>query len=638
MFKENTILAQLKTDINKNKKKIKGKIEAPNKRNAFLVDDEGKSYYVSQDHRNRVLDGDTITAFIEKDGKREVAIPQELHDYKFDTVIGYIVKKGNVEFLNFDGRRDAGWYFLADSRKHKLKEGEWIKARLTKHPFHHEGKSAVKLIKKIGMSEDLNLPWKLAIEKNNINTSLPKTTPSVKEYEEILAKEINKRESMTDLVFFTIDAESTRDIDDALNIEKTDNGYVLRVAIADPSSFVKEGSDVDVLAKEKLFSYYLPNQTVSMLPRELSEKYCSLVEGEDRIVLVCTMNLSNSGEVTSFDFKESIIKSNAKLTYNGVTGYLESNDDNYSTKEIREKLDLLKELSEVRKTWRKDNATGFNETSEYSFVVDKNHEVLDIKEIKLSIAHQIVTESMIVANTCVAKFISKNSNAGIFNFHNGFNVLKEEKIKKLLEEQGITDLFNLEEYRKINKLICDKDICGSIEEKLKEYYVRSNFSAQPKTHFGLGFTEYATFTSPIRKYGDIINHRIIKQILSGITINSLVDEDLLERLVVGISKQKFADKEISSRLYARYLLPEIGKEFDVRLIGINSFGINLKVLSNGAFGFIPMKRLREKEIKVNDIGTLLKVNEDKNILLGSTLRVKLKEIEKDSNKLVFEFI
>jgi exoribonuclease-2 len=638
MFKENTVLAQLKIDINKNKKIVKGIIEAPNKRNAFLVDDEGNSYYVSQEHRNRVLDGDTITAFIEKDGKREVAIPQELHNYKFDTIIGCVIKKGNVEFVNFNGRRDTGWYFLADSRKHKLKEGEWIKARLSKHPFHHEGKSAVKLVKRIALNEDLDLPWKLAIEKNNINTSLPKTTPSIKEYEEILKKEIGKRESMTDLVFFTIDAESTRDIDDALNIEKTDSGYTLRVAIADPSSFVKENSDVDILAKEKLFSYYLPNQTISMLPRELSEKYCSLIEGEDRIVLVCTMNISESGEVTDFNFQESIIKSDAKLTYNGVTNYLESNDDNYSTKEIRKKLDTLKDLSELRKKWRKENATGFNETSEYSFVVNEKHEVLDIKEVKLSIAHQIVTESMIVANTCVAKFISKNSNAGIFNFHNGFNVLREEKIKTLLKEHDITDLFNLEEYRKINKLICDKDICGSIEEKLKEHYVRSDFSAQSKTHFGLGFTEYATFTSPIRKYGDIINHRIIKQILSGVTTNSFVDEDILERLVVGISKQKFADKEISSRLYSRHLAPDIGKDFEVKLIGINPFGINLKVLSNGAFGFIPMKRLKEKEIKVNDVGTLLKINEKENILLGTTLKVKLKEIEQDSNKLVFDFI
>jgi exoribonuclease-2 len=313
-------------------------------------------------------------------------------------------------------------------------------------------------------------------------------------------------------------------MDDALYAESTADGkLLLTVAIADPTAWIAEGSKLDNAAKVRAFTNYLPGFNIPMLPRELSDDLCSLRANEVRPVLACRMTLAADGTIEdNIEFFAATIESKAKLAYDDVSDWLEGRGSWQPDSEaIAQQITLLKDVCQRRSEWRQTHALVFKDRPDYRFVLGEKGEVLDIVAEPRRIANRIVEESMIAANICAARVLRDKLGFGVYNVHTGFDPANTEQLAALLKTHDVhvdpTEVLTLEGFCKLRREL-DAQPTGFLDSRIRRFQSFAEISTEPGPHFGLGLEAYATWTSPIRKYGDMINHRLLKAIIKGETI------------------------------------------------------------------------------------------------------------------------
>ena len=654
MFQDNPLLAQLKQQIHDSKERVEGIVKSTDKAYGFLECDK-KSYFISPVAMKKVMHGDKISATIEKQSDKEQAEPEALIEPMLTRFIAKVRfnkdKKLQVLVDHPNINQPIG---AAQSKavKEELQEGDWVVATLKTHPLRDDRFFYAQITQFICHANDELAPWWVTLARHE----QPREPVQGQDHYEMQDQET--RENLTALHFVTIDSETTQDMDDALYIEPiTSNseqtGWQLVVAIADPTTYIALHSQIEKDAKQRCFTNYLPGFNIPMLPRELSDELCSLKPHETRPALVCYIQTDLQGNISApAKFVLADVQSKNKLTYNQVSDYLEGKDNAWHPEnpETAQQIHWLHQFTLTRTQWRKTHALLFKEKPDYSFVLAENSKVLEIKAEYRRIANQIVEESMIIANICAAQFLHENLQCGIFNTHSGFdkkflenahnfllaNLANDENKAELQSRYAPENLATLKGYCQMRHDI--EPIEGDyLEFRLRRFLTFAEFKAELAPHFGLGLNGYATWTSPIRKYSDMVNHRLIKAHLAGRDF-AKPEESVLARLQEARRQNRLVERDIADWLYCRYLADKVESkvEFEAEVQDVTRGGLRVMLLENGASMFIPASTLHDnrEEITINNDEIAFYIKDQRQYKIGDLIRVQLNEVKEDTRSIV----
>ncbi len=642
MLFDDPALRQLKSAFSSEKVRKEGFVKATDRGFGFL-EVEKDSFFITPDDMKKVMSGDRIVAYLEDDrnGKSH-AVPEKLVTPYLDRFVARIDHiAGDKITVSVDNPAIKTKLRADDVRKDKsskLKHGDWVICKLKKHALKDNCFFA-NLIEFVCDKDDPKTPWTVSLRRYD----LPLVEPADAKFN--FLEENLEREDLRELPFVTIDSAHTEDMDDALYIEKNGDTFTLYTAIADPTGYVSEDSELNELASKRSFSIYLPGRDIPMLPRVLSQDLCSLRANEDRPALVGIMTVKADGELVTEKtrFTLATIKSHGKLIYNDVSDYLEGIEEaSFKPDDVtKAQLEILVEFTKVRDHYRSTHAATFKNRPDYEFILKDNGALDHIEVNHRRIANQIVEECMIVSNVAAGSYLSENLKSGIFNIHRGFDMKKRRDIVELLNKENCPfeedKLDTLSEYNRIRRFALDNnnDYLDSRIRKLQEF---SEMGIAPGPHYALGVENYATWTSPIRKYGDMVNHRLIKSVIASTVSPKLPDETLLKIMNESKRTNRMAERDVRDWLYVEFLEPEIEKKtaFTGVIFDISRGGIKVLLEENGAMVFMPYSMMctdNESLTLVSDSGCVLVKNECV-YRLGDKMKVKVVEVNKATRSII----
>ncbi|PJG83061.1 exoribonuclease II [Caviibacterium pharyngocola] len=658
MFQNNPLLSQLKQQIRDSKPHVEGVVKGSDKAFGFLETDK-KSYFLPPPAMKKVMHGDKIKAVIETVGDKEQAEPEELIEpmlTRFLAKVRFNKDKKLQVLVDHPQINQPIGANQANKLKEELQEGDWVVAQLKTHPLRDDRFFFAQITDLICRADDEFAPWWVTLARHE------QSRYPVAGAEDYPMLDQQPRDDLTDLHFVTIDSESTQDMDDALFIEPIETagsqtGWRLVVAIADPTAYIAPDSQIEQDAKQRCFTNYLPGFNIPMLPRELSDERCSLMENETRPALVCYIETDLQGNITAKPrFVCASIRSKAKLAYNKVSDYLEGQADAWQPEntETATQIQRLHQFTLARIEWRKTHSLLFKEKPDYSFVLAENGKVADIKAEHRRIANQIVEESMIIANICAAQYLAETAKCGIFNTHSGFdkkflenarqfllaNLANDENRAELEERYSVENLSTLEGYCRMRHDI-EPFNSDFLELRLRRFLTFAEFKAELAPHFGLGLSGYATWTSPIRKYSDMVNHRLIKASLTT-QVYEKPQEAVLARLQEARRQNRLVERDIADWLYCRYLADkvEINTEFEAEVQDVMRGGLRVQLLENGASVFVPASNLHanKEEMAVNSDEIALYINGERKYKIGDIVKVRLTEVKEETRSIIADIL
>ena len=641
MFQNNPLLAQLKQQMRDDLDVKEGIVKGTSKGFGFLEVSEKESYFIPPPHMKKVMHGDHITAILRTENDRQLVEPETLIEAGVTTFVARV--KWFRDRLNLvpdhplmneaiKARAVKG----LDEKS--LKEGDWVLGEMTSHPLKGSGFFA-NVIEVIAGVDDPNAPWWVVLARNNLTKEAPEDTKDWQQVADTLA-----RRDITDVPFFTIDAESTLDMDDALSIKKLDDGWELLVAIADPTAYVPHNSVMDKVAAERAFTAYMPGRNIPMLPRTLSDELCSLQEGVERPVICARLFIDNDGKVADkAEFFAATMRSHARLSYDNVSNWIDGIGDWQPANDIiAEQIRQMKDFTLTRAAWRTQHAIIFKDRPDFRFALDEDSNVTGILVDYRRIANQMVEESMIAANLACGNWLNEHVGTGIFNVHLGFDSEKMEGLVELLAAHespfAPETLSTLEGFCALRRWVDERET-SYLDSRTRRYQSFAAMSPVPGPHFGLGLTAYATWTSPIRKYGDIVNHRLIKAILSEQAHEAFIpSQELATHLSDQRRMHRRAERDIADWLYVRYLKPAVAeaKVFDADIVDVGRGGVRLRLHENGAGVFMPSSLICSSRDRLECSWDDGRVYLDKETLyeLGQTVQIIITEAIEDTRSLI----
>jgi len=610
MFQDNPLLAQLKQQLHSQTPRAEGVVKGTEKGFGFLEVDGQKSYFIPPPQMKKVMHGDRVIAVIHSDKDRESAEPEELVEQFLSRFVGKVHRKDDRLSIVPDHPllKEAIPCRAMRGVEHDFKEGDWAVAEMRRHPLKGDRGFYAELTQFITFGDDHFVPWWVPLARHNLEKEAPNGVATD------MLDEGLERVDLTALDFVTIDSASTEDMDDALFVETlADDKLQLTVAIADPTAWIAEGSKLDDIAKVRAFTNYLPGFNIPMLPRELSDDLCSLRPQEVRPVLACRMIIAADGTIEEdITFFAATIESKAKLVYDEVSDWLEGNAGWQPPSEaIANQIRLLHRVCLSRSEWRSQHALVFKDRPDYRFVLGEKGEVLDIVAEPRRIANRIVEESMISANICAARVLRAKLGFGIYNIHLGIDPANGEALAALLKTHGMhvdaEEVLTLEGFCKLRREL-DAQPSGFLDSRIRRFQSFAEISTEPGPHFGLGLDAYATWTSPIRKYGDMINHRLLKAIIKNETI-ARPQDDATVQMAERRRLNRMAERDVGDWLYARFLKDKAGTDtrFAAEIIDISRGGMRVRLVDNGAVAFIPapfLHAVRDEMVCSQESGTV----------------------------------
>jgi len=610
MFQDNPLLAQLKEKLHSQTPRVEGVVKGTEKGFGFLEADAQKSYFIPPPFMKKVMHGDRIIAVLQTDKDREVADPEKLVEPFLTRFVGRVQKKDDRLSIVPDHPllKDAIQCRPDRNLKHDFQAGDWAVAEMKRHPLKGDRTFYAELTAFITHAEDPLAPWWVTLSRHNLEREAPDAVTG-----DILDEQL-EREDLTSLDFVTIDSASTEDMDDALYVEALPEGQLrLTIAIADPTAYVPANSELDAIAAERAFTNYLPGFNIPMLPRQLSDDVCSLRPNVRRPVLACRVTVAADGTLgEDIHFFAAWIESKAKLVYDQVSDWLENSGDWQPESEaIATQIRLLHKLCLARGEWRQAHALVFKDRPDFRFLLGEKGEVLDIVAEHRRIANRIVEEAMITANICAATVLREKLGFGIYNIHLGFDLVNAEQAASVLENHGVKvdpqAIATLEGFRVLRREL-DAQPTQFLDSRIRRFQSFAEIGIEPGPHFGLGLEAYATWTSPIRKYGDMINHRLLKAMIKGEAAARPQDEITL-KMSERRRLNRMAERDVGDWLYSRFLQKAAGTDerFAAEIIDVSRGGMRVRLTANGAVAFIPapfIHAVRDEMVCSQESGTV----------------------------------
>lgn len=531
------------------------------------------------------------------------------------------------------------------------KDGDKVAVEILQRGFRHED-HRVGVSMRFGSSDEAKRCAKALLYAQDIRSRFPdKVKEEAKKLEKAVVTEEDAagRLDLRALPIFTIDSAETKDIDDAISLKETSEGFELGVHIADVSHYVRPGSELDNEAFERGTSVYYADQVVPMLPKQLSNGICSLNEKEVRLAFSCLMRLDKNGELQDYRFVKTVIRSRVKGVYSEINELLAGTaepDITYKYADVAEQLPAMRRLYELRAALRKKRGCMDIVSGEVKLILDEDGHCINVKKRTQGLSESMIEEFMLLANQCAAHFARVKQVPFVYRVHEEPNSEKLERLHTLLQACGINDHFAADvptpkELSAILDAVRDTPYEKIIHTGLLRCMSKAQYGVEPKGHYGLVLKDYAHFTSPIRRYPDLAIHRILTDMLQG-TNKELLDlrysnfaeqssKQASEREVVAMQIERKAEDCYKAEYARRHL----GERYEGTISGVTQRGLFVE-LPNGVEGFVPASSLTPSGTMLTEGVRLSDPVSGKNWSLGDNLMVEIVRADVNLGKIDFE--
>jgi ribonuclease R len=605
----------------------------------------GEDVFINPRKMNSAMHNDTVVARVEsvkERGRREGRIIRVLKR-AHKTIVGrYEAGKGFGIVVPSD-ERILDRIIIPDGAR-GVKDGTMVEAEITRWPAKHLS-PAGKITAVMGDPEDPDVEAEVILKKFGLPGKFPPVVMhEVRSIPLTVSKEdLHGRVDLRDKKVFTIDGETAKDFDDAVSIEKTAHGFRLWVSIADVSHYVKEGTALDAEAYGRGTSVYFPDRCIPMLPEALSNGICSLNPNEDRLTMTAELDLDTYGNVKKKRFYKSVIKSVERMTYTNVRKILLSEDAEVQKRyaHIEADLKLMEELAEKLRTLRSHAGSIDFDLPEPQIIIDIEGKVEDIVRSERNVAHRIIEEFMLAANRAVAEEFSTKGLPFIYRVHEEPDSESIDEFREFVSGFGLH--LKAGGPKAFQKVL--KSVEGRPEERLVNHVLlrsmkQAVYSEENVGHFGLAFSDYTHFTSPIRRYPDLVVHRLLGLLLRG-GYNEDAREGMEARLP-GIAshtssrerKAMEAEREIADLKKAQFMEDKVGTEFDGFISGVTSFGFFVELKDYFVEGLVHVSTLADDYYIFDEKRHSLIGESKKRVFrLSDGVRVRLKNVDIERRRL-----
>lgn len=635
---------------------FRGVYSASEDKYGFVVidgDDENK-IFIEGNNKNNAIHNDLVVVQIIEDAEDEDQKDSgeiiRILDRGLKEVIGTFEKKRNFGVVIPDDKRIHRNIRVEKNRFGKATDGDRVVCNILKNNNDYENDNNLdgNIKEIIGKKGDRDLEIKVMLRENNLSGEFsPFVIRDAKKIEAPIEEDFKNRLDLRKINIFTIDGEESKDLDDAISIEKLENGnYKLGVHIADVAHYVKEGSRIDEEALKRGTSIYLVDRVIPMIIEDISNGVCSLNPNEDKLTLSVIMELDLNGNVVDYEIKESVINSKLRTSYNDVSDILEKEDE-YLSEKYRDFIDdfrnaekLMKILKEKRKKRGAISLGG----EKMKISLDDNGKPISLDVEDRRVAEEIIEEFMIITNEVVAEHFYNLKVPFVYRVHENPDKENIDYFSEFAARFGY-DLDSskdiLEQREELNNILKEsewkKDSC-IIKSMVLRTLEKARYSDECIGHFGISNMYYCHFTSPIRRYADLLNHRIIKE-----TINGEMDENRKEHFkqIVGDIAEKLSEKEKTAEYVERevfdyyktlYMHNKLDEEFIGIITNVTYGGIFVE-LSNKVTGRVKVGELSDGKYELDEDKLCLRgITSGKVYSVGDEIKVKVSETSKNIRK------
>jgi ribonuclease R len=614
----------------------------------FLRSDEGgEDLFLSPKEMRAVMHGDRVLANvtgIDRRGRSEGAIVEVLQRRR-PRLVGRFDQRGGLGLVIPDDRRLHQDVMIPPGQQGEARPGQIVVAEITEAPSR-ESPPIGRVVAVLGEKLEASLIVRVAIESHGLPHDWPiEVTREAEAVEpEVSAEERAGREDIRALPLVTIDGEDARDFDDAVYCVKTKTGYRLLVAIADVSHYVKPGTKLDAEAYERATSVYFPGFVVPMLPETLSNGICSLNPKVERLCMVCDMQIDKHGEVQDSRFYPAVMRSHARLTYTRVWRALGERDadERAAMGDLLPQLETLHELYKLMAKSRVARGAIDFDSKEVKFRLGAAGEVLALQPEARNDAHKLIEECMIAANVEAALFLAKSKVPAPYRVHAPPPESKFAELQEFLAEFSLRlpphDQVLPADYAKLIRKVRERPEAMLLESVLLRSQALAVYLPECEGHFGLSLPAYAHFTSPIRRYPDLLVHRAIRHVLSGGKPATYIygAHDMQARCTHCSERGRRADeaeREVDERYQCAWMSKHVGSEFDGIVSGVTAFGLFVQIADTGVSGLIHVTQLPNDYYHF-DSGRREMVGERRGLRfrLGDALRVQVLRASMEERK------
>ncbi|AKA70946.1 ribonuclease R [Clostridium scatologenes] len=635
---------------------VVGKLQGHPKGFGFVITDDDKpDIFILSSYMNGAMNGDKVVVKITREENRGKKCEGEIIrilERANKTVIGVYEDSRNFGFVVPEEKRIHQDVFIPKGSRNGAKTGDIVIADITSWPDKRRNPEG-KVLEILGKKGEKGIDILTIIKKNNLPEEFPEKVETYADSisEEIPEEEYKRRKDLRDLTIVTIDGEDAKDLDDAVSLEKLPNGnYYLGVHIADVSNYVKDKNPLDKEALKRGTSVYLIDRVIPMLPKKLSNGICSLNPKVDRLTLSCFMEIDKTGKVVDHNIVESIIKTSERMTYTDVTKILRDNDEEV-TKRYDYLVDTFKFMEELcgilHKKRMQRGAIDF-EFEECKIILDELGKPIEIKPYERAIANRIIEEFMLVCNETIAEHMYWANMPFVYRIHEEPDEEKLINFNEFVHNLGYVVKIGQEIHPKALQDIVEK-VKGKKEETvvstlLLRSMMKARYAPECTGHFGLAARYYCHFTSPIRRYPDLIIHRIIKEF-----INGQISDKRIQRLTTEVeyaSKQSSemervaqdAEREVEDLKKAEYMSERIGEEFEGIISSVTNFGMFVE-LHNTIEGLIHISSLDDDYYVYDEKHLSLIGERTKNVYkLGDEAKIKVSKVDMFAHEIYFELL
>ncbi|WP_394229268.1 ribonuclease R [Shewanella colwelliana] len=563
------------------------------------LDEGGDDLYINNRDMQMYFHGDKVLAQkagVDRKGRREARIVRLTHQ-RTAPLVGRFHLDSGMAFVIADDRRITQEILIPDEDRAGARQGDVVVVELTRRPGRYV-KAAGKVTEVLGKELAPGMEIEIALR----NYDLPHTWSSMIEKklrkipDEVTETDKQGRVDLRHLPLVTIDGEDARDFDDAVYAEtKKSGGWRLWVAIADVSHYVRTESALDTEARARGNSVYFPSQVIPMLPEKISNGLCSLMPEVDRLCMVAEMTISAAGKLSGYKFYPAVMHSHARLTYTQVADMLEGGEVSDKLKPIFPHLQTLQSLYLTLDETRAQRGAIAFETTETQFIFNADRKIDRIEPRHRNQAHKIIEECMILANVASAKFVQKHKGEVLYRVHEAPSEQKLTNFKDFLKERGLTMSGGLEptpaDYQAIMEKIADRPDAELIQVMLLRSMRQATYTPDNEGHFGLALEEYSHFTSPIRRYPDLVLHRVIRYLLAkerGESVDKWTPDggyhykieeldQLGEECSTTERRADEATRDVNDWLKCEFMQDHVGDTFEAVIASVTHFGMFVRL-------------------------------------------------------------